>query len=279
MICILGTMTDGYIDTNGVRLWYEEQGPSHGKPVLLVMGVDASVVWWPREFIDALVDFGCRVVRFDNRDIGRSTHIDFNTTPYGVEDMVSDTLEIMQSLALQNANLVGMSLGGIICQQLALQQPNRVRSLTLISTTPGPDAHLPKPDKKVFSSMSTPPKNDDQWVESVVAFCRTLAGGRFPFDEQQIREQARADVARGTNIHSSHVRLAQLPSRVDRLLEIQVPTLVVHGTNDPLFPFEHAIALARGIPNARLVEWEGVGHEIPMQLAAELGRLVAEIAR
>jgi pimeloyl-ACP methyl ester carboxylesterase len=266
-------MTQGYIETNGVRLWYEELGPTHGRPVLLIMGVDASVVWWPSEFIDVLVNAGCRVVRFDNRDIGLSTHIDFAATPYRVEDVVNDTLGLMESLGIESANFIGMSLGGIICQHLALQQPQCVRSLTLISTTPGPDDRLPKPNKKVFSSMSAPPENEEEWVDSVVAFCRALAGSRFAFDEDQIRELARADVARGTNIRSNHARLPQLPSRVDRLREINVPTLVVHGTDDPLFPLEHAKTLACGIPDARLIEWDHVGHEIPAQLAPELGAL------
>jgi pimeloyl-ACP methyl ester carboxylesterase len=272
-------MTQGYVDTNGVRLWYEALGPANGKPVLLIMGVDASVVWWPSEFIDVLVNAGCRVVRFDNRDIGLSTHIDFAAKPYRVEDMVSDTLGLMESLSIKSANLVGMSLGGIICQQFALQQPLCVRSLTLISATPGPDDRLPKPNKKVFSSMSAPPENEEEWVDSVVAFCRALAGSRFAFDEDQIRELARADVARGTNIRSNHARLPQLSSRVDRLREIHAPTLVVHGTDDPLFPLEHAKALAQGIPGARLVEWDRVGHEIPVQLAQELGQRVVEVVR
>jgi pimeloyl-ACP methyl ester carboxylesterase len=124
--------------------------------------------------------------------------------------------------------------------------------------------------------MSAPPENEEEWVDSVVAFCRALAGSRFAFDEDRIRELARADVARGTNIRSNHARLQQLPSRIDRLREIHAPTLVVHGTDDP--PFEHAKALAQGTPGARLVEWGRVGHEIPPQLATELGRLVVEIA-
>jgi pimeloyl-ACP methyl ester carboxylesterase len=272
-------MTQGYIDTNGVRLWYEQLGPVSGKPIILIMGVGASVIWWPSKLIDVLVDGGCQVVRFDNRDIGLSTHIEFAARPYRMEDMVNDTLGLMKSLGIESGNLVGMSLGGIICQQLALQRPQCVRSLTLISTTPGPDDRLPKANKNVFSSMSAPSQNDEEWVDNTVAFRNALAGSRFALDKDQIREQARADVARGTSIRSNHVRLPQLPSRVDRLGEINVPTLIVHGTDDPLFPFEHATALARGIANARLVEWDRVGHEIPVQLAAELGRLVVEIAR
>jgi pimeloyl-ACP methyl ester carboxylesterase len=268
---------DGYIDTNGVRLWYENLGASQGKLILLIMGVDASGLWWPSEFIDALVDADCRVVRFDNRDVGLSTHVDFETAPYRIEDMVNDTLGLMQSLGILSANLVGMSLGGIIAQQLALQHPSCVRSLTLISTTPGPDARLPRPSKKVFNTTSTP-TNEQEWVENVVAFCRALAGERFTFDEHRASELARADILRGTNIRSNQSRLAQLPSRVDRLGEINVPTLVVHGTADPLFPIEHAKALARGIPNSRLVEWDRVGHELPAQLATELARLMVEIA-
>ncbi len=272
-------MTQAYIDTNGVRLWYEELGSTTGPPVLLIMGVDASVVWWPKEFIDVLVGAGCRVVRFDNRDIGLSTHIDFDAQPYRIEDMANDTLGLMESLGIQSANLVGMSLGGIICQELALQRPSCVRSLTLISTSPGPDPRLPKPSKKVFGALGGPPANAEEWVNGVVAFCRALAGSRFAFDEDQVRERARADVNRGTNIRSNQARLPALPSRIDRLGDINVPTLVVHGTEDPLFPIQHAQVLATGIPNAKLVEWHGVGHEIPVQLAPELGLDVLKILR
>ena len=132
-------MAAGYVDTNGVRLWYEELGRPDGAPVLLVMGGGASVVWWPPELLQGLVGAGYRVVQFDNRDVGRSSYVDWASAPYGIQDMAGDAMGVLDAVGIDAAHLVGVSVGGMICQAAALQYPDRVRSLTLISTTPGPD--------------------------------------------------------------------------------------------------------------------------------------------
>jgi pimeloyl-ACP methyl ester carboxylesterase len=230
-------------------------------------------VWWPRRLVQGLVDAGCRVVQFDNRDVGLSTHMDWNTAPYGIEDMAGDTVGLLDALDVEAAHLVGMSVGGMVCQAVALHHPDRVRSLTLISTTPGPDARLSFGDSSVYVGLDRPIETEQDAIEVEVDFCRAVAGSRFAFDEQHYRELATADQARGTNPDPGMPRAS---SRVDDLGRIQVPTLVVHGTEDPVYPYDHGEALAAGIPRATLATWEGVGHELPPPLMPELTRLLVE---
>ncbi|MGH9247155.1 MAG: alpha/beta fold hydrolase [Acidimicrobiales bacterium] len=268
-------MADGYVDTNGVRLWYEELGQPDGAPVVLVMGVGASVVWWPPELVAGLVDAGYRVVWFDNRDIGRSSPVDYESAPYGLGDMATDVVGLLDSIGIGRADFVGVSLGGMISQALALRNPDRVRSLVLISSTPGPDDRLSSPVESVFVGLDRPVETQEDWAELMVDFSRALTGSRYPFDESLCRETVAADIARGTNAESSHERVVpSSPSRVDDVGGIGVPTLVVHGTEDPIFPFDHALVMAEAIPDATLVTWEGVGHELPAPLVPELARLV-----
>jgi pimeloyl-ACP methyl ester carboxylesterase len=267
-------MAAGYVDRNGVRLWYEELGPADGVPVLLVMGGGASVVWWPPELIDGLVGAWYRVVQYDNRDVGLSTHLDRASASYGVEDMADDALGVLDALGIDAAHVVGVSLGGMIAQVAALQHPDRVRSLTLISTTPGPDPRLSPGDDSVFEGLDRPVETDEDRAQLEVDFCRATAGSRFEFDEQYYRDIVAADLARGTNPDFGYAPSAS--SRIDDLARIQVPTLVIHGTEDPIYPFDHAEVLATGIPQATLVRWDGVGHEQPPQLVPELTRLLID---
>jgi pimeloyl-ACP methyl ester carboxylesterase len=266
-------MTAGYVETNGVRLWFEELGPADGVPLVLVMGGGASVVWWPPPLVHGLVEAGFRVVQFDNRDVGLSTHVDWDAAPYGIEDMSGDTVGLLDALGIEAAHLVGWSVGGMICQAVAIDHPDRVRSLTLMTTTPGPDPRLSSGDGSVFAGLDRPVETDEDAIELDVDFCRAVAGSRFAFDEQHYRDLATADQARGTNHDPGMPRAS---SRVDHLGRIQVPTLVVHGTEDPIYPYDHGEALATGIPKATLAAWEGVGHELPPPLMPELTRLLVE---
>jgi pimeloyl-ACP methyl ester carboxylesterase len=237
--------------------------------VLLVSGGGASVVWWPPELISGLVAGGCRVVQFDSRDTGLSTHVE---APYGLDDLVGDALVVLDAADVGGgAHWLGVSMGGMVCQAAALLHPERVLSLALVSTTPGPDSRLADGDPSVFEGLDRPIETDEDFAAVQVDFCRAVAGSRFPFDEEHYREIATADAARGTN------RAPGVPSassRLDDLVRIRVPTLVVHGTEDPIYPFGHGEALAQGIPDATLVAWEGVGHEQPPQLIPELVDLV-----
>lgn len=266
-------MTQGYVDTEGVRLWYEELGRADGLPVLLIMGGGASVVWWPAELIQGLVDAGYRVVQFDNRDVGLSTHVDWASAPYGIDDMAGDAVGVLDAVGIEAAHVVGVSVGGMVGQAVALRHSDRLRSLTLVSTTPGPDPRLSSGDDSVFAGLDRPVETDEDAVELEVDFCRAVAGSRFEFDEPYYRDLAAVDLARGTNPAPG---MPSASSRVDDLARIRVPTLVVHGTEDPIYPYDHAEILAEGIPRATLVRWDGVGHELPPPLVTDLARMVIQ---
>jgi pimeloyl-ACP methyl ester carboxylesterase len=265
-------MASGFVETNGVRLWFEELGRVEGAPVVLVSGGGASVVWWPPGLVQGLVGAGLRVVQFDNRDVGWSTHLDGDAAQYGIDDMAADTVGLLDALDIPAAHLVGISVGGMVCQVTALDFPDRVRSLTLLCTTPGPDPRLSPGDPAVFDGLDRPVETDEDAAEVEVDFCRAVAGSRFPFDERHHREMALADQARGTNRNPG---MPSASSRVDDLDRIQAPTLVVHGTEDPIYPYDHATTLARRIPRATLVTWDGVGHELPPPLLPGLTSRIA----
>jgi len=260
-------MTSEFVETNGVRLWFEDLGPADAPPVVLVSGGGASVVWWPPGLVSGLVDAGFRVVQFDNRDVGRSTHIDWASAPYSIDDMAADTVGLLDARGIPAAHLVGISVGGTVVQATALAFPDRVRSLTLLSTSPGPDPRLSSSDPAVFADLGGPVETAEDAAEVDVVFSRAVAGSRFPFDERYYREVALADQARGTNRNPG---MPSASSRVDALDRIQVPTLIVHGTEDPIYPFDHAETLAHGIPHTTLVTWDGVGHELPPPLVPDL---------
>ena len=264
-------MAEGYVETNGVRLWYEDLGDPDGDPVVLVMGATASAIAWPPELLEPLVAAGHRVIRFDNRDIGLSTHVDFASAPYSLDDMVADTIGLMDALGVSSAHFAGASMGGMISQMVALQHPERVRSLTLLITTPGPDERLSPPSEAVLTMATMPATTDAEIEEREAAMWKLLTGSRYPYDEDARRAHSKADLARGTNPDNAHAMVAfSTPSRLDALAAVTVPTVVVQGGEDPIFPVDHGEALAKAIPGARLVTWEGVGHDVPLQLGEEL---------
>jgi pimeloyl-ACP methyl ester carboxylesterase len=191
--------------------------------------------------------------------------------------MADDTVGLLDALGIDAAHLVGASMGGMISQVLALRYPARVRSLTLLITSPGPDERLSPSSDEVLAIAVQPADTDEALTERGVDLFRVLTGSRYPFDEARYRELAALDNARGTNPNSGHaMAVFTATSRVDELAAVAVPALIVHGTEDPIFPYDHAEVLARAIPDSTLVTWEGVGHEIPEPLAAELQALLLE---
>jgi pimeloyl-ACP methyl ester carboxylesterase len=273
-------MSEGYADVNGIRLWYEDLGDPAHEAIVLVMGATATAMSWPQELLDHLVGEGYRVVRFDNRDIGLSTHVDYATDPYLLADMAQDTVALMDHLGIERAHLVGASMGGMISQVVALEHPDRVRSLGLMITSPGPDDRLSPTSDDMVAVASREVSTDEELAQREADLWRVLAGSRFPFDEAAHRQQAALDAARGTNPNSAHpIAVFTAPSRLEALAAISVPTVIFHGTEDPIFPIDHGEALAKAIPGSTLVQWEGVGHEIPAGLAEELiAGLLANLA-
>lgn len=270
------------IAANGVELWVEEHGPADGDVVLLLSGSDATTLRWPASLLDALVASGRRVVAYDHRDSGASTKVDPDA-PYRLDDLAADALALLDALGVPRADVVGYSMGGAVAQVLARTVPARVRSLALVSTTPGlGDERLPFADDRFVEQMAErlfapSPRTHDERVAWIVDLYRMLAGPRHPFDEAHQRALAEAELARAWYPESGHgLAVGAAPSRLDVLGEIAVPTLVVHGTADPVFALAHGEALAAGIPGARLVVVEGLGHEVPAAFGAELAALLVD---
>lgn len=263
-------MSEKTVRADGVEIATEAFGDPAHPPVLLIMGVMASMLWWPEDFCRQLADRGRHVIRYDNRDTGLSTGYPLGEPPYGFDDMADDAIRVLDGHGLGRAHLVGMSLGGMIAQFAALAHPGRTASLTAVSTTPvGTDtSHLPKTTAAYMEHAATGESVDwtdrSQVVEYVVRDARAIAGTAHPHDSAAARRLIEADYDRARRFASvtNHFMLKGGDSWQGRLGELQAPLLVIHGTADPIFPVEHGAALAAAVPGARLVRIEGGGHEL-----------------
>ena len=229
--------------------------------------------WWEDGLCERLAA-GCRlVIRYDHRDTGRSVSYEPGAAPYSLRDLAEDAVGLLDAFGLESAHLVGMSMGGWIGQLVALDHPDRVASLTLISTSPtaGPsDPDLPEMSQELqafFAEEASEPdwSDRDAVIDYIVEGERPFAGSR-PFDEAAIRAIAARVFDRTTNLASSITNHAGIDSGDrwrERLGEVSVPTLVIHGTEDPMYPYGNAVALAKEIPGAQLLALERVGHEVP----------------
>ena len=261
------------VRANGVDLCVQTFGDIADPPVLLVMGGASSMDWWEEGFCERLAAGPRFVVRYDHRDTGRSVSYEPGAAPYSLRDLAEDAVGVLDALGLEGAHLVGMSVGGWIGQLVALDRPDRVASLTLISTSPtaGPsDPDLPGMSEELRASFAEEaPEPDWSDREAVIDYMvegeRPFAGSR-PFDEAAIREIAARAFDRTANLASGIANHAGIDTGRrwrERLGEVGAPTLVVHGTEDPMFPYGNAVALAKEVPGARLLALERVGHEVP----------------
>lgn len=257
---------------NGVDIWYECIGEPKPDIAVLISGAGRTATRWSPALIGGLVDQGLGVVRFDNRDIGLSTHVDFQAHPYTLDDMATDTIGLLDRLHIDRAHLVGMSLGGMIAQLIALEQPERVRSMALLMTTPGiGDPRLTPSDPRVIETALRPVTTPAESAQRTVDLTDLLAGERFPADHAAEQAADAADETRGTNSDNAHGRVAlEAPSRIEALTGLTTPTLILNGTSDPIFRPDHAAALATALPNAAHREWTGVGHQLPDAMVPEL---------
>lgn len=272
------------VSANGLRIAYEEFGDAGATPMLLVMGLGAQMILWREEFCQALAARGYRVIRFDNRDVGESSWMDDLgmpdvlavlgavtarqpvTAPYLLTDMAADAAGLLAALDIERAHVVGASMGGMIAQTLAIEHPERVRSLTSIMSSTGNPA-LPPPRPDAMSVLLTPPPPDREGsIERGVTVFRTIGSPGFPFDEAEIRSLAARTYDRGFNpvgVSRQLVAILASGSRVERLRALRVPALVIHGTDDPLVPFAAGQDTASAIPAAELLPIEGMGHDMP----------------
>ena len=262
-------MSERMIEANGVTLCTESFGDPADPPILLVMGVGASMLWWDDGFCRMLADGGRLIVRYDHRDTGRSDTSEPGHPPYHGADLVADAIGVLDAYGLTAAHIVGVSAGGAFAQLLALDFADRVRSLVLISTSPATpgDRGLPPPSDEFVRFVATADVNwsdPESVIEYLVGYSRVLNGVQRPFDEAATREFVRRDVERARNVAAlqSHDRIAEDDRSRPPLSSIKVPTLVIHGTADPMFPLAHGEALTEEIPGARLLLLEGAGHGV-----------------
>jgi pimeloyl-ACP methyl ester carboxylesterase len=265
-------MGEHLIDVGDARLCWESSGSPDDPAVLLIGGIAMPMDWWAPEFCARLAGAGRFVVRYDHRDTGRSTCYLPGAPGYTFDELSTDPLRVLDALGIGAAHIVGLSMGGGIAQQLGAQHPSRVRTLTLVSTSLAGDrtdtAPLPPPEARLVESFANPAPEPD-WqdraavVEYLVDQQRLYAGDSF--DEERVRGVAQIVVERSTSPASAgnHALADGGSAPPVRLADITAPTLVLHGTADPLFPLPHGHALAAAIAGARLVELPGMGHEVP----------------
>ena len=286
------------IRANNIDIEVEDSGAgltAQGQPrpvVLLIMGLGMQLTAWPPEMVQALLDAGYRVLRFDNRDVGLSQHFDalgkprllwvglkFRLgwrikPPYRLQDMAADALGVLDALQIDRAHIVGLSMGGMIAQRLALLAPGRVLSLSNIMSSSGARG-LPEAQPAVTRVLLSRPANNslEAAIEHTIKLFKAIGSPAFPMSEAQLRPLVAAAAERSlypVGILRQMVSILADSTRAAALADIRTPTLVVHGRADPLVPFACGEDTARRIPGARLVGIEGMGHDLPPGVVTQL---------
>jgi pimeloyl-ACP methyl ester carboxylesterase len=244
-------------------IWYEDLGSQSDPLVLLVMGQGADAMGWDDDICAQLRAAGYRVVRFDNRDVGLSG--DSDVSDYLIADLATDAVRLLDHLDVATAHVVGQSMGGMIAQQLAIDAPTRVASLSLLSTSP--DLSIAPPDPAVLSvAQAMDSHSRDAWMDAAISSLRMQTGPRWTFDEELVRARVEATVQRAFRPAAGIRQMRAIlrsPPRTRDLRQVDAPTLVVHGSDDPVLPIAHAQELAAAIPHAHLVVVDGMGHAVP----------------
>jgi pimeloyl-ACP methyl ester carboxylesterase len=270
------------IEANGVELCTESFGDPGDPAILLVMGIGASMLWWDEGFCRLLAGGGRLVIRYDQRDTGRSITYPPGHAGYTGADLAADAVGVLDAYGVQSAHVAGVSAGGGMAQQLALAFPQRVLSLVLISTSPVASIgrRLPSATERYEQFVATVEvdwSDQSSVVDYLVGYSEMAAGGERPFDEAASRDLIRRDVERARDIaatqNHSGLSEGELPSAP--LSSIAVPTLVIHGTADPIFPLEHGQALADEI-GAKLLTLDGAGHGIDRGDRETIARAILE---
>ena len=276
-------MSAQQVDANGIRIAYEEFGdPSH-QPLVLVMGLGTQMLGWPEAFCEQLAAHELRVIRFDNRDIGLSTHLHGTAVPgpvktflrraeppYTVDDMADDLHGLLDALELESVDLVGASLGGFIAQSLAIRYPSRVRSLALIMTSTGSrrvGTTAPRILPAILRKRDI--RDREGAVQAALETQRLIGSPGYPVDEARIRVAIELGYDRSFDPDGVRRQLSAVTAQRDRtagLRTLTIPTTVMHGFPDPLVAVSGGLALARTIPAAKFVGFSGMGHDLPEAL-------------
>ena len=286
------------ITANGIAIEYETHGDPANPPLLLIMGLGAQLTLWPIELVEALVARGFYVIRHDNRDIGLSEKFGHGGVPnfrrvalmrlfglrarlpYRLTDMADDAAGLLAALGIDSAHIVGGSMGGMIAQLLAIHHPQRVRTLTSIFSTTG-NPRLPRPRPEAMNALlDRAPANAtlEQVIPIGIRVARAIGSPAYPTPEERLRERIARDYARSFYPEGPARQIAAIMDDGDRrkrLRRVTAPTLVIHGTDDPLVPVEGGRDTAKAIPGAKLHEIPGMGHDLPLELVDEIAGAIA----
>jgi pimeloyl-ACP methyl ester carboxylesterase len=284
------------VPANGIEIAYETFGERDALPMLLVMGLGTQMVAWPDQLCQDLADRGHYVVRFDNRDVGASTHLHGvqapplrsivsrrRRPPYTIDDMAQDALGLIDALDLGPVHLVGASMGGFIAQTVALRHPERLRCLTLIMSSTG-SRRVGQADPRLIGRLMSRPAvlDAEQAMAAVLDTFRAIGSKGYELDEDRLRRIGALSFARGYDPAGYRRQLAAVVAQVNRtaaLRQLQLPTLVMHGLQDPLVAASGGLALARIIRGARFVGFSGMGHDLPTELWPEFADHIAALSR
>jgi pimeloyl-ACP methyl ester carboxylesterase len=278
-----------------IELAYECVGPDTGEPLLMIMGLGMQMLFWHDDLCAEFVRAGFNPARFDNRDVGASTHLTHRGAPslpallvvprsvasYRISDMAADAAAVLDALGWDSAHVIGTSMGGMIAQALAIEHPRRVRSLTSVMSTPSP--RIGRPTFGAMAALAARPgRTAEEAGQRVLNTFRVIGSPGYPLDEGWLRDYGRRAFARGQDATGPRRQLAAInasASRVAGLRGVRVPTLVVHGEADPLVRPAAGRATAAAVPGARLVTYPGMGHNLPRELWPSIVGEVAALAR
>lgn len=284
------------MQANGIEIAYETFGDPDASPMVMVMGLGTQMIAWPDELCEDLANAGYWVIRYDNRDVGGSTHLTGvrapataavasrrSKPPYTIGDMGRDLLGLMDALQIETAHVVGASMGGYIAQAAALQAPERVRSMTLIMTSTG-SRLVGRVDLRLIPRLLTRRAITDREGAGAAAVetFRTIGSPGFEFDEEWYREVGRRSYDRGHDPGGYRRQLAACvaqPNRTARLRELDIPSLVVHGLADPLVAATGGRALAKALKGSRFLGIPGMGHDLPRALWPTITEGIVELAK
>jgi pimeloyl-ACP methyl ester carboxylesterase len=288
------------VAANGIHINFDSFGDKSNPAIVLIMGLATQMIYWDQQFCQLLASQGYWIIRFDNRDNGKSTWLESLPTPtttallanavfkrplgaaYLLSDMMNDTLGLLNVLNLKSAHIVGASMGGMIAQELAINHPQRVKSLTSIMSTTG-NRKLPKPSVAFgFKMFKPPPKDVNKAITYGMHVWRLIHGNHYPFDQQKVLGLIKRALKRGFNPAGNSRQLAAIldsPDRTEALSTLIVPSLILHGEDDPLVLVACGVATANAIPNAKIKTYPGMGHTIPSQLYNDIAQQILDHIR
>jgi pimeloyl-ACP methyl ester carboxylesterase len=285
---------------NGVEIEVDVQGPEHGEPLLLIMGLGMQLIGWPDELVQMLVERGFRVIRHDNRDVGLSQGFDKLgvpnvvtaalrqrlglrvRAPYQLSDMAADALGVLDALGIEHAHICGASMGGMIAQHIAAKHPRRVKSLTLIMTTSGA-RNLPQARLAAQRALMSRPSAGDPaaYMSHMAQVLKIIGSPDYPPDPQRLQQRLHASYSRAYRPAGTARQLVAVVADGDRsplLRHITAPTRVIHGAEDPLVPVHAAHDLVQKIAGAEADIVPGMGHDMPLPLIPRVAAGIADNA-